>query len=208
MKIESPVLTGGHVRLEPIGRHHLDGLVAAAAADPSLYEWSSVPQGREGFTAYIDTALAWLEAGSAVTFATIRLSDNAVIGSSRFWNFDRWQWPQAHPRRGKRVLDGCEIGYTWYTRSAIRTAANTDAKLLMLTHAFGPWNALRVCFHTDARNKRSGAALERIGAKHEGLMRAHRYAPDHTARDSMRYSITIDEWPEVKERLEGFLRRG
>jgi len=207
MKIESPILAGAHVRLEPISRQHLNGLVAAAAADPSLYEWSSVPQGKEGFTAYIDTALAWHEAGSAATFAVVRLSDNAVIGSTRFWNFDRWPWPQGHPRRGKRVLDGCEIGYTWYARSAIRTAVNTETKLLMLTHAFGPWNALRVCFHTDVRNKRSGAALERIGAKCEGLLRAHRIAVDHTARDSVRYSIIAQEWPEVKQRLKGFLGR-
>ncbi|MGA3078886.1 MAG: GNAT family protein [Bryobacteraceae bacterium] len=99
------------------------------------------------------------------------------------------------------VPDACEIGYTWLTRSAIRTAVNTEAKLLMLTHAFETWQVLRVCFHTDARNLRSRAALERIGGKFEGILRAHRMAADYTARDSVRYSIVAAEWPEAKERL-------
>ena len=101
--------------------------------------------------------------------------------------------------------DACEIGYTWLTRSAIRTASNTEAKLLMLTHAFEVWHVLRVCFHTDARNQRSRAAFERIGGKFEGILRAHRMAADYTARDSVRFSIVAAEWPEVKERLGQFL---
>jgi RimJ/RimL family protein N-acetyltransferase len=93
------------------------------------------------------------------------------------------------------------------SRSSIRTAANTEAKLLMLTHAFEVWRVLRVCFHTDARNQRSRAALERIGGQFEGILRAHRMAADYIPRDSVRYSIVAAEWPGVKERLTRFLDR-
>jgi RimJ/RimL family protein N-acetyltransferase len=200
METEGLVLSCRHVSLEPLDHRHVDGLVAAVADDPSLYQWSPVPQGKVEATSYVDTALAWREAGSALPFVIIRMDDGVVIGSTRFWNLERWSWPQGHPRHGE-VLDACEIGYTWLTRSAIRTAANTEAKLLMLTHAFETWQVLRVCFHTDARNKQSRAALERIGGKFEGMLRAHRMAADYTARDSMRYSIVAAEWPAVKQRL-------
>jgi len=206
---ESLVLSGRHVRLEALDHRHVDGLVAAAAVDRSLYQWSPIPQGKAEATSYVDTALAWQEAGTAVPFAIVSLNDGsndrvddvAVIGSTRFFNLERWAWPPGHPRHDRRVPDACEIGYTWLTRSAIRTAANTEAKLLMLTHAFETWQVLRVCFHTDVRNQRSRAALERIGGKFEGILRAHRMAADYIARDSARFSIVAAEWPEVKERL-------
>jgi RimJ/RimL family protein N-acetyltransferase len=108
----------------------------------------------------------------------------------------------------RKTPDACEIGYTWLASSAIRTAANTEAKLLMLTYAFETWQVLRVCFHTDARNTRSRAALERIGGKFEGVLRAHRMAADFIARDSYRYSIVAAEWPEVKRRLITMTVRG
>jgi RimJ/RimL family protein N-acetyltransferase len=198
MGFESFELSGFHVRLERLDHGHVDGLVIAAAADPALYQWSPVPQGKAAAAAYVDTALAWRDAGSAVPFAIVRASDGVVIGSTRFWNVERWSWPPGHVRHGRPFPDACEIGYTWFTRSAIRTAANTESKLLMLTHAFEVWHVLRVCFHTDARNQRSRAALERIGGKCEGVLRAHRMAADYTARDSVRYSIVAAEWPGVK----------
>src|ERR1039457_1802369 len=154
MRMESPVLVGNHARLEPLEHRHVDGLVAAAAADPDLYRWSPVPQGRVEATRYVDTALAWRDAGSALPFAAVRLADDVVIGSTRFWNLERWSWPEGHQSHGRSAPDACEIGYTWLARSAIRTTANTEAKLLMLTHAFEAWQVLRVCFHTDARNQR------------------------------------------------------
>jgi len=193
--IESVVLAGRDILLEPLAHRHADGLVAAAAADPSLYQWSPVPQGLVAAKSYIDTALAWQNAGSAVPFATVRVGDGVIVGSTRFWNLERWAWPKGHPRSGREFPDACEIGYTWLTRSAIRTAANTEAKLLMLTHAFETWQVLRVCFHTDVRNLRSRAALERIGGQFEGILRAHRMAADYIARDSVRYSIVEAEWP-------------
>jgi len=205
MRTEGPVLQGRHVRLEPLEHRHVDGLVAAAAADPSLYRWSPVPQGKAEAAAYINTALASRDAGSALPFAIIRGNDGVVIGSTRFFDLERWSWPQGHPSHGRSIPDACEIGYTWLTRSAIRTAANTEAKLLMLTHAFEQWQVLRVCFHTDARNQRSRAALERIGGQFEGILRSHRMAADHIARDSVRYSIIASEWPGVQQRLSQFL---
>jgi len=208
MGAEVFMLAGSHVRLEPLEHAHIDGLVVAAAGDPALYRWSPVPQGKAAATTYVDTALAWRDAGSAVPFAIVRVSDGAVIGSTRFWNIERWAWPAAHPRHGRAFPDACEIGYTWLTHPAIRTAANTEAKLLMLRHAFETWKVLRVCFHTDARNQRSRAALERIGGKFEGTLRAHRMAADYIARDSMRFSIVAAEWGAVKERLEGLLHSG
>jgi N-acetyltransferase len=207
MKAHDFMLTGTHTRLEPLDRRHADCLVAAAAADPSLYEWSPVPQGASEVSEYIDTAVASREAGRAVPFAIVRLADNAVVGSTRFWNLERWTWPKAHARHGGDLIDACEIGYTWLTRSAIRTVVNTEIKLLMLTHAFEEWRTLRVCLHTDVRNERSAAAIERIGAKREGILRAHRIAVDHTARDSVRFSIVHDEWPAVGHRLRQLVRQ-
>jgi len=207
MEAESLTLFGRHIRLEPLDLRHVDGLVAAAAADPSLYQWSPIPQGRAEAVRYIETALAWRDEGGAVAFATIRVDDGLVIGSTRFFNLERWSWPPGHARHGRHVSDACEIGYTWLTRSAVRTAANTEAKLLMLEYAFETWQVLRVCFHTDARNLRSRAALERIGGKFEGILRAHRMAADFIARDSVRYSIVAAEWPEGKQRLRQLLDR-
>jgi RimJ/RimL family protein N-acetyltransferase len=200
-------LQGKHIRLEPLGPRHVDGLAAAAAADPSLYRWSPVPQGKNEAAAYINTALAWRDAGTAVPFAIVRMPNETVIGSTRFWNIERWAWPVGHSSHGRDVPDACEIGYTWLARSAVRTAANTEAKLLMLCHAFEVWKVLRVCFHTDARNERSRAALERIGAQPEGILRSHRMAADFIPRDSVRYSIVAAEWPSVKQRLITHLDR-
>jgi RimJ/RimL family protein N-acetyltransferase len=197
-----PVLHGNFIRLEPLEHRHADALVAASAGDAELYRWSPVPQTKEAATKYIDTALAWREAGKALAFAVVRLSDEQVVGSTRFFEIERFAWPVGHVRHGLATPDVCEIGYTWYARSAIRTAVNTEAKLLLLTHAFETWKVLRVCLHTDVRNERSRAAMERIGCKFEGVLRAHRMAADFIARDSARYSIIAAEWPEVKRGLQ------
>jgi RimJ/RimL family protein N-acetyltransferase len=206
MPTEDLTLEGTHVHLEPIGLHHVDALVSASAGDPALYQWSPVPRTREEATAYINTALAWKEAGTAVTFATVRKLDGLVIGSTRFFLLEYWAWPKGHALHGRTTPDACEIGYTWLAHSALRTAANTEAKLLMLTHAFETWRVLRVCLHTDARNERSRAAIQRIGGKFEGILRSHRMAADFIARDSARFSIVGAEWWEAKQRLQAMLR--
>jgi RimJ/RimL family protein N-acetyltransferase len=195
-------LEGKHVYLEPMGHGHVTGLAAAAAEDPSLYRWSPVPQGEAAARAYVDTALTWKTEGTAEPFVIVRADDGVVLGSTRFFDLVRWAWPTGHPRHGRVDPDVCEIGYTWLSRTAIRTAANTEAKLLMLTHAFETWQVLRVCLHTDVRNERSRAAMERIGGRFEGILRSHRMAADFIARDSARYSILAAEWPLVNERLK------
>ncbi len=202
MSSETLVLEGRHVRLEPLTHAHAAGLLSASGVDASLYDWSPVPQDESAVSRYIDAALAMQRSEGAVPFATVRLEDNIVIGSTRFWQMERWAWPPDHPEHNRCFVDGCEIGHTWLTRSAIRTAANTEAKYLMLRHAFEVWNTRRVSLHTDVRNARSRAAIERIGGKQEGILRAHRLASDFTPRDSVRYAILAADWPEVKQRLE------
>jgi RimJ/RimL family protein N-acetyltransferase len=182
-------------------------LVAAAVNDRDLYRWSLVPQNKDAAKAYVETALAWRDAGTAVSFAVVRKQDSVVIGSTRFFNLERWAWPPGHPSHGRTIPDAGEIGYTWFARSATRTAANSEAKFLMLRHAFEVWHLVRVCFHTDVRNERSRAALERIGGRLEGILRAHRMAADFLPSDSARYSILPSEWPQVKQRLLQFIER-
>ncbi|HEY6487691.1 MAG: GNAT family protein [Terracidiphilus sp.] len=202
---KTAVLQGKYIRLEPLQPSHAAAFVAATQAEPLIYQWTHVPRNDAEAAAYIDTAVAWRDAGTAVPFATVRLEDGAVIGSTRFFNLEYWPWPAGQPRHGHKLPDVCEIGYTWLARSAIRTAANTEAKFLMLTHAFETWGALRVCFHTDLRNLRSQAAIARIGGIREGVLRVHRLAADGMARDSARYSIIAKEWPGVKARLSRLL---
>jgi RimJ/RimL family protein N-acetyltransferase len=206
MSAERFVLKGTHVRLEPLELRHADALAQAAAEDPSLYRWSPIPQRSEQARKYIETALAWQEAGTAVPFAIVRIDGDQIIGSTRFWNIERWSWPAGHACYGRTTPDACEIGYTWFAKSAIRTGANTESKLLMLTYAFEVWQVVRVCFHTDKRNEPSRAALERIGGQFEGILRAHRMAADFIPRDSVRYSIIASEWPGVKRRLMQLLQ--
>jgi N-acetyltransferase len=201
------VLEGRYVRLEPLEPRHVEGLLHAAQDEAGLYRWSLVPQGQSKIVAYVESALAGRRAGTAVPYATVSQASGAVIGSTRFFNFERWSWPPDHAEHGRTAPDVCEIGYTWLSPKAIRTGANTEAKLLMLAQAFDTWQVQCVCFHTDARNERSRAALERIGGRFEGILRSHRMAADYIPRDSARYSIVRNDWPEVKQRLQALLQR-
>lgn len=194
-------LEGKHVRLEPLELRHVDALLAAAAGHAGLYRWSPVPQTHADASKYAQTAIAWRDAGKALPFVVVRRADNLVVGSTRFFDLENFAWPEGHPFHGRTTPDVCEIGYTWYSPSAIRTVVNTESKLMLLTHAFENWRVLRVVLHTDARNERSRAAIQRIGGKFEGILRAHRMAADFTPRDSARFSIVAAEWPEVKQRL-------
>jgi N-acetyltransferase len=198
-------LTGNYVRLEPLEMSHVAGLVAAAREDPALYAWSVVPQGVVEMAHYVETARSWRSAGTALPFVAVRISDGAVLGSSRFFDIEHWPWPAGHSTVHGASPDCCEIGYTWLAASAVRTAVNTEQKLLMLTHAFENWRVQRVCFHTDVRNERSRNALTRIGARFEGVLRSHRLASDLTPRDSARFSIVAAEWPQLKAQLRGKL---
>jgi RimJ/RimL family protein N-acetyltransferase len=195
------LLQGRFIRLEPLDYSHADGLVEAASSNRSLYQWTPVPQGKAEVTDYINAAIAMRAAGTSLPFATVSMEDGLVKGATRFWNMERWPWPENHALYGNKNPDVCEIGHTWLSHSAIRTPVNTEAKLLMLTYAFETWKVLRVCLHTDVRNDRSRAAIERIGGKFEGILRAQKMSADFIPRDSARYSIITSEWPEIKERL-------
>jgi RimJ/RimL family protein N-acetyltransferase len=187
--------------MEPLSEKHIDGLVAAATNGAELYRWSPVPQTREQAESYIRTAISWREQRTAVPFVILSGSAGEVIGSTRFWQLEYWSWAPSHNRHGRREPDACEIGYTWFTPSAIRTGANTEAKFLMLTHAFEDWGVFRVCFHTDSRNERSISAISKLGATREGVLRAHRLAVDNRPRNSVRFSILAEDWPAIKDRL-------
>jgi RimJ/RimL family protein N-acetyltransferase len=180
------------------------GLLVAASGGGELYRWSPVPQDEAGVRRYVETAVAARDAGQAVPFAVVRMTDDAVIGSTRFFDLGYWPWPGGRQHAGP---DTCEIGYTWLSRDAIRTGANTEMKRLMLTHAFEVWQVRSVCLHTDARNQRSRDAMQRIGARFEGVLRSHRLGADQNPRDSARFSITAAEWPSVRLRLDELARR-
>jgi N-acetyltransferase len=195
-------LEGDYVRLEPLALRHVPGLLQAAAQDPSLYQWVLVPQDEPAMRRHVEDALAARAKGMAVPFAVVRLADETVIGSTRFHQLDYWA-----RREPRETPDTCEIGYTWLAREALRTEANTEMKRLMLTHAFEVWRVRSVCLHTDVRNQRSRNAIQRIGGKFEGVLRAHRLAVDQSPRDSARFSITAAEWPAVRQHLADLAAR-
>ncbi len=200
--VEVGELTGRHIRLEPLRYDHAAGLLAAAAGGAELYRWTAVPRDEATSRRYVETALEARDSQLAVPFAVVRMDDDAVIGSTRFWNLEYWAWPDRRP-----APDTCEIGHTWLSPGAIRTGANTEMKRLMLTHAFEVWQVRSVCLHTHAQNQRSRDAMERFGARFEGILRSHRLAPDLTPRDSARYSVTAADWPSVRLRLDELARR-
>jgi RimJ/RimL family protein N-acetyltransferase len=195
-------LEGGHVRLEPLGLHHVPGLLEAAAQDPSLYQWVMVPQDEAAMRRHVEDALALRARGLAVPFTVVRRADETIIGATRFHQLDFWVRPER-----RDAPDTCEIGYTWLAREALRTGANTEMKRLMLTHAFEVWRVRSVCLHTDVRNERSRDAIQRIGGTFEGVLRSHRIAVDQSPRDSARFSITAAEWPAVRQHLDDLAAR-
>jgi N-acetyltransferase len=196
------VLEGAQVRLEPLRAAHVEGLVAAASADPDeRFPFTFVYREHEGMRRWVEQATSAVQRGEAIAFATLDRRDGAVIGSTRFFTLDFWQWADGVARRPARSPDGVEIGYTWLARRAQRTAINTEAKLLMLTHAFEVWKVARVSLKTDARNQRSRDAIGRLGARLDGVLRAWQPGSDLTVRDTAMFSMLAGEWPEAKARL-------
>jgi N-acetyltransferase len=204
--IEPFTLEGTFVRLEPLLVSHVPALVEAAAEDRSSYEWAYTPEGTEQMSAYVSDALAQVASGAHVAFATVRKDAggrgaNRVVGATRFCEIAYWNWPPGATHQRHGVPDVVDIGFTWLAGSAQRSETNTEAKLLMMTHAFEVWEVHRVALQTDVRNTRSWAAIERIGGQLDGIMRADRPGADDTVRTSARFSIVVSEWPAVKERL-------
>ncbi|MBM4443036.1 MAG: GNAT family N-acetyltransferase [Candidatus Rokubacteria bacterium] len=206
--LEPVTLVGEHVRLEPLTRAHASGLAAAAASGPrDTYAFTAVPDGEESAARYVDAALALHAQGTALPFATVDAASGRVVGSTRYLNVEFWAWPAGNPfQRGEDLPDVVEIGSTWLAPAAQRTPINTEAKLLMLTHAFETWRVHRVTLKTDARNERSRAAILRLGATFEGVIRAQMIAYDGGIRDTAWYSILDSEWPAVKAGLATKLR--
>jgi RimJ/RimL family protein N-acetyltransferase len=204
MPVLTPLtLAGKHVRLEPLTRAHVPGLLAAATSGPrETFGLTTVPADERETVAYVDDALKAHGEGRELPFATVDAARGRVVGSTRYLNVEFWPWPQGHPlQRGEAVPDVVEIGATWLAPAAQRTAINTEAKLLMLTHAFEVWRVHRVSLRTDARNERSRTAILRLGARFEGVIRAARIAADRTIRDTACFSIVEAEWPELKAGL-------
>ncbi len=200
------ILEGRYVRLEPLTRGHARALSAAAGGPRETYALTTVPEGESGALGYIETALRDEEAGRSLPFATVARSTGRVVGSTRFLNIEFWAWPPGHAlQRGEDVPDVAEIGATWLAGEAQRTAINTEAKLLMLTHAFEEWRVHRVSLMTDARNERSRTAILRVGARFDGVIRAHRPSSDGLIRDTAAFSILESEWPAVKRQLHSRL---
>jgi RimJ/RimL family protein N-acetyltransferase len=192
MTVAPCVLEGTHVRLEPLTLDHL-GALTAIGLDPDLWQWTLTQNhSPEDMRRYVETALAEHRAGQSLPFATVERASGHVVGSTRF---------AAIERTHRRV----EIGWTWIARPWQRTAINTEAKYLMLRYAFETWGCVRVELKTNAKNERSRRAILRIGATEEGILRKHQLNADGTPRDSVYFSITDDEWPAVKRRLEGMM---
>lgn len=186
-------LQGRHVSLEPLSHEHVTGL-QQAARDGELWSlwFTSVPK-PEGTQQYVSQALALGEQGKAMPFA-VRDSEGVIVGSTRYCNIEA-----DHKR--------LEIGWTWYAERVQRTALNTEAKLLLLTNAFETLGAIAVEFRTNWFNHRSRAAIARLGAKQDGVLRNHMLMPDGTRRDTVVFSILDSEWLAVKKNLEYQLQR-
>jgi RimJ/RimL family protein N-acetyltransferase len=200
-------LPGRLVRLVALGPEHEEPLLRAANEDPAeAFPFTTVPRDPAAVRRWLEEALASAAAGQAVPFATLSAADGRLLGSTRFGNLERWAWPDPAERR-PAGLDAVEIGWTWLCRGAQRSGANTEAKLLMLRHAFEAWRVRRVTLKTDARNARSRAAIARLGASLDGLLRCHLPASDGGPRDSAVFSILEAEWPGVRARLEQRLLR-
>ena len=187
-------LEGSIVRLEPIRRDHAELFWEAAKNNlEDIFRW--IPYAMktpEDFRTLIDKAFAEQERGESVVLATVERSSGRIVGSTRFMNIDR---------ANRRV----EIGSTWIAPAWQRTAVNTEAKYLMLRHAFEVWGCMRVELKTDALNQKSRNAILRIGAKEEGTLRRHLVTWTGRVRDTVYFSILDDEWPGVRAALEARL---
>jgi RimJ/RimL family protein N-acetyltransferase len=158
---------------------------------------------------YVAAALDLAERGLAVPFVTVDVRTNTLVGSTRFAALERWTWPEGSPEeRAVGYADAAEIRWTWLSPRAQRTSINTEAKLLMLAHAFEQWELRRVWLKTDVRNTRSRDAIQRIGAQQEGILRNHSPSADGVLRDTVIFSVLPSDWTAIRDRLRSRLARG
>ena len=204
-------LEGALVRLEPLGHEHVDDLLDAACADRTSFGYTWVPADRPTMATYVASALVHAEDGNQVPFATRSIALDQVVGSTRFYELERWDWSTVEPGVELSPHDGgfdrVSIGHTWLAPAVQRSPINTEAKLLMLDHAFTRWGVRAVRLQTDARNERSRAAIARIGCTLDGVLRSDRPAVDGSVRDSAIFSMTASEWPGARLRLQERLAR-
>ena len=200
-----PVLEGATVTLRPLAISDAAALAAAAAESREHYVYTRVPDGVAEAESYIAGALRDLDDGRRMPFVT--LWRDRVVGSTSYLDIEQWRWPAGSPHQRTDRPDVVEIGATWLSQSAQRTRCNTEAKLLMLRHAFDVWEVHRVALKTDERNLRSRQAIERLGARLDGVRRADMPGQDGSVRSSAYYSIVRAEWPAVSARLEAALAR-
>jgi N-acetyltransferase len=186
--MEAPtfVLRGIEVELRPLELADAAGLAAAASESRNAYGYSPVPDGPLEAERYVRRALSMRSAGLRIPFA-IRWQGQ-VVGTTSYSDFQPWEWGAGNARQRSDRPDALEIGYTWLAASAQRTRCNTEAKYLLLAYAFDAWNVYRVTFRTDERNERSRAAIQRLGARFEGIRRADIPGRDGTVRNSAMFS--------------------
>ena len=200
-------LNGTYARLVPLNMGHAASFVEAANISRKTYQYTSVPTDLASAQLYIERALQQKIKKEAFAFATLDKKSGQLVGTTRFMSMEYWIWPDTSPfKREPGSPDVVEIGATWLSEPFQRTGINTDAKLLMLTHAFDVWKVHRVSLKTDARNEKSRRNIERVGAKLDGILRAHMPAYDGAIRDTAFYSITASEWPVVRDMLHNKLR--
>ncbi|MET7860364.1 GNAT family protein [Streptomyces sp. NPDC005318] len=201
--LEAPPLEGALVRLEPLTQRHAADLVVAAGEDRSSYGFTWVPAAAE-VDDYIAAQLARAAAGKLLPFAQVEQASGRAVGVTAYW--DPRLWPTGDG------LYAIEVGFTWLAASAQGTGLNTEAKYLLFRHAFENWGVARLDLKTDARNSRSRAAIEAVGARFEGVLRnwSRSWAPgeDGRLRDSAIFSITAAEWPNCRAGLEQRIARG
>ncbi|MFI9329004.1 GNAT family N-acetyltransferase [Kitasatospora sp. NPDC052868] len=208
---EGPVLEGALVRLEPLDRRHTEGLAEAAEEDRGGYRFTWVPRAAE-VGEYVESQLAKAAAGTVVPYAQVERATDRVVGATAFLDPRVWAPGEGE---GQFAVEGLvaverlfavEVGYTWLAASAQGTGVNSESKLLLFRHAFENWGVARLDLKTDARNSRSRAALSGVGARFEGVLRnwSRSWAPGEAGRlrDSAMFSITAEEWPDCRARLE------
>ncbi|MEU6350924.1 GNAT family protein [Streptomyces sp. NPDC047072] len=204
--LRGPLLEGALVRLEPLGHRHAADLAVAAEERRETYAYTWVPRADE-VGGYVDAQLARAATGRLAPYAQVSVATGRAVGATAYW--------EPRCRRSEERLDAVEVGFTWLGASAQGTGINAESKLLLFRHAFETWHVSRVDLKTDARNTRSRAAIQTTGAHFEGILRnwSRSWAPGENdrLRDSAIFSVTAEEWPECRRRLEervaGFVNR-